>query len=67
MAYSDQLVDHYENPRNVGKFDIDKTIGTGMVGAAGTRVRKHLQELAKLCKETRNDVTAVKNARKEAK
>ena len=36
------------------------------VGAAGTRVRKHLQELAKLCKETRNDVTAVKNARKEA-
>lgn len=37
------------------------------VGAAGTRVRKHLQELAKLCKEVRNDVTAVKNARKEAK
>jgi hypothetical protein len=37
------------------------------VSAAGTRVRKHLQELAKLCKETRNDVTAVKNSRKEAK
>ncbi len=37
------------------------------VGAAGTRVRKHLQELAKLCKEVRNDVTAVKNARKEVK
>lgn len=36
------------------------------VGAAGTRVRKHLQELSKLCKEGRNDVTAVKNARKEA-
>ena len=36
------------------------------VGAAGTRVRKHLQELAKLCKEERNDVTATKNARKEA-
>ena len=35
------------------------------VGAAGTRVRKALQELAKLCKEVRNDVTAVKNARKE--
>ena len=34
------------------------------VGAAGTRVRKHCQELAKLCKETRNDVTVVKNARK---
>jgi len=37
------------------------------VGAAGTRVRKHCQDLAKLCKETRNDVTAIKNARKEAK
>lgn len=36
------------------------------VGAAGTRVRKALQDLAKLCKEVRNDVTAVKNARKEA-
>jgi nitrogen fixation NifU-like protein len=33
MAYSPQVVDHYENPRNVGKFDIDDTIGTGMVGA----------------------------------
>jgi hypothetical protein len=37
------------------------------VSAAGTRVRKHLQELSKLCKDTRNDVTAVKNARKEDK
>lgn len=37
------------------------------VGAAGTRVRKHLQELAKLCKDVRNDVTAVKNSRKESK
>jgi hypothetical protein len=37
------------------------------VGAAGTRVRKHLQELAKLCKDVRNDVTAVKNARKDSK
>jgi len=37
------------------------------VNAAGTRVRKHLQELAKLCKEVRTDVTNVKNARKEAK
>lgn len=36
------------------------------VSAAGTRVRKHLQELAKLCKDVRNDVTAVKNSRKEA-
>ena len=37
------------------------------VSAAGTRVRKHCQELAKLCKETRNDVTAIKNAKKESK
>ena len=33
MAYSEKVVDHYENPRNVGKFDIDESIGTGMVGA----------------------------------
>ena len=33
MAYSDKVVDHYENPRNVGKFEIDDSIGTGMVGA----------------------------------
>ena len=33
MAYSNKVIDHYENPRNVGKFEIDDTIGTGMVGA----------------------------------
>jgi nitrogen fixation NifU-like protein len=34
MAYSAQVVDHYENPRNVGSFDKgDDTVGTGMVGA----------------------------------
>ena len=33
MAYSDKVVNHYENPRNVGKFEIDDTVGTGMVGA----------------------------------
>jgi len=34
MAYSDKVVDHYENPRNVGSFDKSDTgIGTGMVGA----------------------------------
>ena len=34
MAYSDKVVDHYENPRNVGSFDKgDDTVGTGMVGA----------------------------------
>ncbi len=33
MAYSDKVLDHYENPRNVGTFDSDNDIGTGMVGA----------------------------------
>jgi len=34
MAYSDKVVDHYENPRNVGGFEKgDETVGTGMVGA----------------------------------
>ncbi len=34
MAYSDKVVDHYENPRNVGSFDrSDNSVGTGMVGA----------------------------------
>ena len=34
MAYSDKVLDHYENPRNVGKFDDnDQSVGTGMVGA----------------------------------
>jgi nitrogen fixation NifU-like protein len=33
MAYSDKVIDHYENPRNVGKMDNDATVGTGVVGA----------------------------------
>ena len=34
MAYSKQVLDHYENPRNVGKMDMnDPKVGTGMVGA----------------------------------
>jgi|TARA_R110000796_G_scaffold24815_6_gene70483 nitrogen fixation NifU-like protein len=34
MAYSDKVLDHYENPRNVGSFDKkDSDVGTGMVGA----------------------------------
>jgi len=34
MAYSEKVLDHYENPRNVGKLDRnDDSVGTGMVGA----------------------------------
>ncbi|WP_024329469.1 Fe-S cluster assembly scaffold IscU [Thioalkalivibrio sp. ALR17-21] len=34
MAYSDKVMDHYENPRNVGSFEKgDESVGTGMVGA----------------------------------
>ena len=34
MAYSNKVIDHYENPRNVGSFDKgDEDVGTGMVGA----------------------------------
>jgi len=34
MAYSEKVIDHYENPRNVGSFDkSDRQVGTGMVGA----------------------------------
>ncbi|WP_339410421.1 MULTISPECIES: Fe-S cluster assembly scaffold IscU [unclassified Pseudomonas] len=34
MAYSEKVIDHYENPRNVGKMDAeDPSVGTGMVGA----------------------------------
>jgi nitrogen fixation NifU-like protein len=33
MAYSKKVLDHYENPRNVGKLEIDDSVGTGVVGA----------------------------------
>jgi len=33
MAYSEKVIDHYENPRNVGKLEINETVGTGVVGA----------------------------------
>ena len=45
MAYSDKVLDHYENPRNVGSLDKnDPNVGTGMVGAPacgrGTKLRR---------------------------
>lgn len=33
MAYSEKVLDHYENPRNVGQIEEDESVGTGMVGA----------------------------------
>ena len=33
MAYGEKVLDHYENPRNVGSFENEENIGTGMVGA----------------------------------
>jgi nitrogen fixation protein NifU and related proteins len=33
MAYSEKVIDHYENPRNVGKMETDDSVGTGVVGA----------------------------------
>ncbi|MBN4063863.1 Fe-S cluster assembly scaffold IscU [Cardiobacterium sp. AH-315-I02] len=33
MAYGEKVLDHYENPRNVGSFDNNDNVGTGMVGA----------------------------------
>ncbi len=33
MAYCEKVLDHYENPRNVGSFENDDNVGTGMVGA----------------------------------
>jgi nitrogen fixation NifU-like protein len=38
MAYSEKVLDHYENPRNVGNLDTtDPSVGTGMVGAPALR------------------------------
>ncbi len=33
MAYSEKVIDHYENPRNVGSFEAEEGVGTGLVGA----------------------------------
>ena len=46
MSYSEKVIDHYENPRNVGKLDdSDNSVGTGMVGepACGDVMRLQIQ------------------------
>ena len=44
MAYSDKVINHYENPRNVGTFDKDdESVGTGMVGAPACGAVMRLQ------------------------
>ena len=46
MAYSEKVVEHYENPRNVGSFDkSDESVGTGMVGAPACGDVMKLQDL----------------------
>ena len=53
----------FKNIIDAMEADFDKFYNRG-VNAAGTRVRKHLQELAGLCKETRKEVTEIKNSKK---
>lgn len=53
--------------RNFEEFLAEDAKFTGGNGAAGTRARKALQEVSKLVKARRNEITAEKNARKEAK
>ncbi len=57
---------NFESILNEMKDDFEKFFDKEN-NAAGTRVRKHLQALATLCKEGRKSVTDIKNARKEAK
>jgi len=57
----EQLKQHFED------FLAEDAKFTAGNGAAGTRARKALQEVAKLVKSRRNEITAEKNARKEAK
>jgi len=46
MAYGEKVLDHYENPRNVGVLDKDaKNVGTGMVGAPACGVRMQNSKL----------------------
>lgn len=51
MAYSEKVIDHYENPRNVGSFDkTDTEVGTGLVGAPACG------DVMKLQIKVRNDI-----------
>jgi len=61
MSTVDQLKENFE------AFLAEDAKFTAGNGAAGTRARKALQEVAKLVKARRNEITAEKNARKEAK
>lgn len=50
MAYSEKVIDHYENPRNVGSFDKeDPSVGSGMVGApaCGDVMRLQIQSITR--------------------
>ena len=58
MAYSDKVIDHYENPRNVGSFDKnDDDVGTGMVGAPACG------DVMKLQIKVDNDTSIITDAR----
>ena len=64
MAYSDKVIDHYENPRNVGKLDEgDDNVGTGMVGApaCGEVMRLQIQVLRLLRKKLYGRTTLLKH------
>lgn len=58
MAYSDKVIDHYENPRNVGKMDgSDPSVGTGMVGAPACgdvmKLQIYVDELTGIIKDAK--------------
>lgn len=63
---SNNKINEFKQIVEAMESDFEKFYDKG-VAAAGARVRKHLQVLATLCKETRKDVTEVKNTRKEVK
>lgn len=56
MAYSEKVIDHYENPRNVGSFDNnDENVGSGMVGApaCGDVMKLQIKSTMKVSLKTR--------------